>query len=585
MSYIGLNPQQQLLNTSTEFFSGDASTVQFFLARSVASASDLDVMIGNVAQRPFVDYTAQNVSLQFTSAPASGTNNITVTFRAGALNSLDLTANAFGAGTVGEPSIYSVAANNTGIYWPNAGTLSVTVSGADRVQFSNSIHSTSNTTGALRVAGGVGVTGNINTSGLVAITNTTNSSNINTGALTVGGGTGIVGNLNVGGSITCVGDFTVNGTFTTTGTDALVVQDPFVFLANANPGDSVDTGVISQYFDGVNDRYTGYYRDITDGKYRLFGNLLTRPTTVVDDTDPSFRLDDLVLANLSATGNVSGSYIFGNGSQLTGITTDPTQIFNANSRVIISSPNNSIVSNVNSVTISVISSTGQAVTGAISATANISAAGNVIGGNINAIGVVTATGNIISASNISGGNLITGGGITATANITGGNLRTTGQVSAGANVIGGNLRTTGLVSATGAVYGSDIITANVDASGNILGGNLITGGIVSASGDILGGSILSIVGNITSGNVRTTTLSLSGNVISAINTTSAITTTSNISGGNIIVTGANIQGGTLAASGAISFTTATLGINIGTSQTTYFEYLPRQSLVHFQHQV
>lgn len=161
MSYIGLNPQQQLLNTSTEFFSGDGSTVQFFLARSVASASDLDVMIGNVAQRPFVDYVAQNVSLQFTSAPAAASNNITVTFRAGALNSLDLTANAFGAGTVGEPAVYSVAANNTGLYWPNATTLAVTVAGANRVQFSSNVNSTSNTTGALTVTGGAGITGNI----------------------------------------------------------------------------------------------------------------------------------------------------------------------------------------------------------------------------------------------------------------------------------------------------------------------------------------------------------------------------------------------------------------------------------------
>jgi len=262
MAYIGLNPQTQLLNTSTQTFSGNAAQLQFTLARSVASASDLDVMIDQTLQRPFADYEAENLSLQFQSAPPSGTNNITVTYRAGALNSLNLTANAFGAGTVGAPSVYSVAANNTGLYWPNATTVSVTIAGSNAVIFSGNANSSSNTTGALQVAGGIGATGNINTSGVVRITNTTTGANINTGALVVSGSIGAAGNITVGQNITCVGDFTVNGTFTTTGTDSLEVNDPFIFLANANPGDTYDTGVIAQFYDGTANRYTGYFRDI-----------------------------------------------------------------------------------------------------------------------------------------------------------------------------------------------------------------------------------------------------------------------------------------------------------------------------------
>ena len=232
-------------------------------------SSDLDQTL----QRPFTDYEAENTSLLFQTPPATGTNNITVTYRAGALNSLNLTANAFGAGTVGAPSVYSVAANNTGLYWPNATTLAVTVGGSNTVTISGNVASTSNTTGALQVAGGIGATGNINTSGIVTITNTTNSANVGTGALVVGGSIGVAGNVTIGQNITCVGDFTVNGTFTTTGTDSLDVNDPFIFLANANPGDTYDTGVVAEYFDGTNTRYTGYFRDITDNKYKLFGNL------------------------------------------------------------------------------------------------------------------------------------------------------------------------------------------------------------------------------------------------------------------------------------------------------------------------
>ena len=537
MSYVGLNPQQQLLNTSTQTFSGNAVAYQFTLGRAVASASDLDVMIDQTLQRPFADYEAENVSLLFQTPPPSGTNNITVTYRAGALNSLNLTANAFGAGTVGAPSVYSVAANNTGIYWPNATTMVMTVAGGNRATFSSNVASTSNVTGALTVTGGMGVTGNVNTSGAVTITDTTNSGNVTTGALTVSGGAGIVGNLNIGGDITCVGDFTVNGTFTTTGTDSLEVNDPFIFLANANPGDTFDSGVITEYFDGVNTRYSGYFRDITDAKYKLFGNLIVKPTTVVDTANASFTYNDLILANLSATGNVSGTYILGNGALLSGITTETSQIFNGNSRVIIPSAAGNIVNNVNGVTVATVWSGGLVVTGAISGSTTLLVTGNVTGGNITTAGQITGTGNITSAANVSAGNITTGGLISAagnigganvntgglilaTGNITGGNVNTAGQASAGGNITGGNVRTAGSVSAAGVVYGDSFsatlgvsagttvaattdITAGgtisavgtitgdggVTSSANIAGGNITTGGSVSATGNVIGGNI------------------------------------------------------------------------------------------------
>jgi len=83
MSYIGLNPNVPLLNASTQQFSGNGSTLQFLLSRNVASASDLDVLIDNTAQRPGTDYDAEGTTLLFTVAPAVGVNNITVTFRGG----------------------------------------------------------------------------------------------------------------------------------------------------------------------------------------------------------------------------------------------------------------------------------------------------------------------------------------------------------------------------------------------------------------------------------------------------------------------------------------------------------------------
>jgi hypothetical protein len=573
MSYIGINPNTPLLNTSTQFFSGNGAVTQYTLGRAVASASDLDVFVGANAQVPGVDYVAGNTTIIFTVAPGVGSDNVAITYRGGALNTLDLTATVFNAGSVGNPSVYSLAANNTGVYWPNAQTMAVTVSGANRALFNATATSTNSTTGAITTVGGIGVGGNINTGGQINVGSTVESANIATGALTVNGGAGIVGNLNIGGDITCVGDFTVNGTFTTTGTDSLDVNDPFIFLANANPGDTYDSGVITQYYDGANTRYSGYFRDVTDGKYKLFGNLLTEPTTTVDTGNVSFAYNDLILANLSATGNVNGTYILGNGALLSGISSDQSQIFSGNSKVTFAGVNGNIIANVNNTTIAVISSTGIAVTGVASGT-TLSASGNITGGNLISNGSLTAVGNINSTvGNLSMGNVISAGVVSATSNITGGNLITAGLIT------GGNIGTGGIVTAAGNVTGGNINTTGI----------LTVGSTVSATGNITGNFFLGNGSQLTgidatsiqSGTSNVRVVSSGGNVAVSVGgvsniavfdttgefVTGLISVTGNVTGGNII-TSALIQGATLSATGAVTFSTTTGTIGLGTSQTT-----------------
>jgi filamentous hemagglutinin len=585
MSYIGLNPNEPLLNTSTQFESGNGFVSQYTLNRAVASASDLDVIVGNVPQVPFVDYEAGNTSIIFVTAPPLGDQNVAITYRGGALNTLDLTATVFGAGTIGNPSVYSVAANNTGLYWPSPGTLAVTVSGANRALFNANAVSVNTTTGGITTVGGIGAGGNLNVGNNIVIYGTTESSSVTTGSLRVGGGTGIVGNLNVGGDITCVGDFTVNGTFTTTGTDSLEVTDPFIFLANANPGDTYDTGVVSQYFDGSVNRYTGYFRDITDAKYKLFGNLTVKPGTTVDTLDPSFQLNDLILANLSATGNISGAYFVGNGAGLTGISTNPTRIYNTNSEVTIPSINGNIINNVNGVTIAVVSSTGYAITGNLDVSGIGTITGNLSAGNISTAGQFSATGNVTGAGNVSGGNVITGGRVIATGNVSGGNLIATTAVSAGGNIIGGNIRTTGYVSAAGDVYGGVLNGSTLSITGDAgAGGNITAGGTISATGDITTSGALFATGNLAISYLNATGISLSGNVVSNILSTSIIQTTNYVQAGNLLSTAnvsaagnvlagnvvANrlVQSTDLTASGVVTLSATTQTISVGESQTT-----------------
>lgn len=98
-------------------------------------------------------------------------------------------------------------------------------------------------------------------------------------------------------------------------------------------------------------------------------------------------------------------------------------------------------------------------------------------------------------------------------------------------VFTGNISTTGNV--IGANFVGNVISppgSEVNTTGNITGGNLTTSGSVSATGNINGT-------NVNGTNVNAVQLSLSGNVISAINSTSSIITTGVVTGGNITTTG------------------------------------------------
>lgn len=304
MAYIGLAPVTNFLTTFSERYSGDDSTVQFILSRSVSRAEDLEVFVGSTQKLPS-EYTAVGTELTFNEAPADGTDNITVIYRAGALQALDTTRVGNPAGSAASPSLFFTSGTNTGIYWPSGTSLAVATQGVRRIEVSSATGATSTTTGALQVAGGVGLTGNLYAGGLVRLTDATESEAVSSGALIVSGGVGIAKNLNVGGDIQVTGDFTVAGTFTTTASDSLAINDPFLFLATNNSGDSIDTGFVSKYVDGaLVERYSGLFRDVTDATYKIFSNLTVQPSTTVDVTAASFNFAPLKLSTLTSTTGV-----------------------------------------------------------------------------------------------------------------------------------------------------------------------------------------------------------------------------------------------------------------------------------------
>jgi len=181
---------------------------------------------------------------------------------------------------------------------------------------------------------------------------------------------------------------------------------------------------------------------------------------------------------VSATGNVTGNYILGNGAFLSGVITSVANINNGTSNVtVVSSGGNVTVGIGGTSNIAVFATTGEYVTGIISASGNIISAANITGGNVLTGGLVSAT------ANVTGGNLLTGGLASVTGNVTGGNVLTGGLVTATGNISGGNIATSGIVTASGNVFGNNIFaTTSVSTAGNVIAGNVNTATIRPTSG-------------------------------------------------------------------------------------------------------
>jgi hypothetical protein len=302
MAYIGLTPQTKVLATSTQLISGNGADYEYTLNRGVSKAADVRVFVGNIAMVPEVDYTASGTQLLFSDIPGSGTNNISVSYAGGALTTINLTTTSFPQGTTSSPSIRYVNGTSTGVHFPSTTSIGLTCSGNTRVTVTDDPVATDAATGALRVTGGMGVSQNMVIGGALTITDATDSVDTTSGAIVTNGGIGCSGSMFIGGGLEVAGDFTVAGQFTTTASDSLTINDPFLFLANANPGDSLDTGLVSSYTTDVL-RFTGLFRDVTDGNYKLFNNLTNQPSTTVDTGNVSFAYASLWMggANITST--------------------------------------------------------------------------------------------------------------------------------------------------------------------------------------------------------------------------------------------------------------------------------------------
>ena len=274
---------------------------------------------------------------------------------------------------------------------------------------------------------------------------------------------------------------------------------------------------------------------------------------------------------VTASGNVTGSYILGNGSQLTGI--DATSIQNGTSAVSVISSGGNIRANVAGATVQTLSTGGADVTGYITASGNVT--GSYILGNgsqltgIDATSIQNGTANVRTFNN---GNVTVSAAGTANVVVvtsTGANI--TGTLNATGNANVGNLGATNIVGTLTTASQTNITSVGTLGSLNVTGnanvGNLgatnIVGTLTTASQTNITsvGTLgsLNVTGNANAGNLGATSVvatNLSGTIqtaaqpnITSLGTLGSLAVSGNITPGGISMSSGNAIIGNLYVSG------------------------------------
>jgi hypothetical protein len=239
--------------------------------------------------------------------------------------------------------LQAAAINATPIGNATASTGAFTTLSATQGIWANSTTaSTTTSTGAIVVAGGVGISGNLNVGGnivatgatilkntlraegQVTLTDATNAISIsNGGALTVAGGAAFAKDVYIGGNLVVANIVSQNY-------QILSVSDPLLYLnANVPYPYSYDIGIFSHFVgSGLSTlanvyQHTGIVRDNADNTWKFFSNA-AEPTggTVTFDSNTVYdpvKAGNLFLVNTTdATNAISGALIVSGGAGIGG---------------------------------------------------------------------------------------------------------------------------------------------------------------------------------------------------------------------------------------------------------------------------
>jgi hypothetical protein len=313
--------------------------------------------------------------------------------------------------------------------------------------------------------------------------------------------------LSASGNIT--GNYFFGNGSQLTGIDATSIQNGNSNVRVVSAGGNVAIGVggtsnvvvianNGQFVNGIVSATGGFYGDIYT---TLIDSGDSSAILVIPDVVMSASLtvnQDLQVDNeITAVGNITGNYFFGNGSLLTGIITSVSNINNGTSNVTISNPDGNVTMGVAGVNnVMVVSPTDVTINGNLTVTGNATLSGNILGDRIQ-------NGNTQIDIQTAGGNAnVTVGGVSNVAVFTTTGLLVTGLASVSGNITGNYFFGNGS-QLTGIT--ADNVNAD-DLIGNTLSGNVLFSSLTSV-GTL---SNLSVAGTVTVGNIS---IPSTGNVL------------------------------------------------------------------------
>jgi hypothetical protein len=160
------------------------------------------------------------------------------------------------------------------------------------------------------------------------------------------------------------------------------VSNSFVSISvsgNVTSGNILNNGLVSatgnvsgNYFLGNGSQLTGIAASY--GNANVVANLAALGSNPVSSAGNITGGNLLTGGLISATGNVTGNYILGNGAFLSGVITSVANINNGTSNVAIATANGNVTIGIGGTSnVAVFATTGEYITGLISATGNVTA--------------------------------------------------------------------------------------------------------------------------------------------------------------------------------------------------------------------
>lgn len=155
----------------------------------------------------------------------------------------------------------------------------------------------------------------ISTNGTLTVANTAALGNT-----TINGWANVTSNLQAvnvrtTGDVQIDGNLTVSGNTVTIGVTNLAVEDNMIYLNEGSTIANPDLGIVGNYNDGTY-RHAGFFRDATDGVWKVFDQYVPEPNgAFVDTSNNTFRIADFRANNtVLGTANVAGTTNLGTGS-------------------------------------------------------------------------------------------------------------------------------------------------------------------------------------------------------------------------------------------------------------------------------